>query len=208
MSLDPQKTVFFLCDIQTKFQTGIYGWEHLIHSANKLLRFAKVLDIKVIVTTQYAKGLGPIDPALDLSSLGPLVIHEEDKSLFSMLTPSVLDVLKGLQIQNVVLFGIESHVCILQTALDLMTTFPHLKVLIPHDAISSTSFAELNAAVPLLRQSGASITTTESIGFRLISDASHPKFKQFSQIVKESKDATGNALDVLVLGTRVQRSAL
>ncbi|TRM68516.1 Isochorismatase hydrolase [Schizophyllum amplum] len=189
--LDPRNTLFLLCDVQTRFRSAIHGFDAVVASANKLLRVAKTLEIRVVATTQNAKALGPIDPAIDLDALGPLLLGNYDKTLFSMLIPPVIAHIKDSSITNVVVFGIESHVCVLQTALDLLSNsaFPG-KVYIVADGVSSCNAFEVPIALQRLRSEGAVVTTSESIAFQLIGDASSDKFKAFSAVIKETKGAT------------------
>ncbi|KAJ7047718.1 Isochorismatase hydrolase [Mycena alexandri] len=200
--MDPSSTIFFLCDLQERFRPIIYGFEHVVSTTNKVLRFAKILGCPVLVTTQKTKVLGPIDPAVNLESLGSLHAATYDKTLFSMLTPEVLAFLESRpNIKSVVLMGIESHICILQTALELAAKY---NTYVLADAVSSANRAEVPLALAQMRAANITVTTSESLGFKLLRDASTPEFKAFSNVIKEEKDATTKAVEAL-LG---QRSAL
>ncbi|KAJ7590759.1 Isochorismatase hydrolase [Mycena floridula] len=196
MDLEPANSLFLVCDIQTKFKNAIHGYEHVVNSTNKMLRIAKTFDIPVVVTTQYAKALGPTDPDLDLASplqlCGPF-----DKTLFSMLIPEVNQILISRpNVKNIVLMGIETHICILQTALSLMRQgyTPYILA----DATSSSSSSEAALAHALLRQAGAIITSSESLCFLLVKDASRDGFKAMSNIIKEEKPRTTAAVQSLM----------
>ncbi|KDQ29273.1 hypothetical protein PLEOSDRAFT_1055245, partial [Pleurotus ostreatus PC15] len=195
--LTAPKTLFFLCDVQTRFRNAIYGFDEVTATANKMMRIASILGCEVVATTQNAKALGPIVPDIDLVSIGPLLIGNFDKTLFSMVTPDVkalLDTRPG--VDSVVLFGIESHVCVLQTALDLLAL--NYTVYIVADGVSSCNRTEVPIALDRLRQSGAIVSTSESIAFQLIGDSAKPEFKAFSAFIKESKDSTKKAGEVLL----------
>ncbi len=114
-----------------------------------------------------------------------------------MLVPEVSKVLKDLNITHAVLFGIESHVCVLQTALDLL---PDYSVTVLADGVSSINFGEVGIALERMRDAGASIATSESVLFQLLGDAGDPSFKVTSNLVKESKEKTREGLEGLVLG--------
>ena len=160
-------------------------------------------------------GLGPTDPAIDVESLGDLLLGTFDKTLFSMITPDVSALLAARpNIDAVVLFGIEvssphyqhplshvkqSHVCVLQTTLALLALGKH-KVYIVADGVSSTNSFEVPIAIARMRQAGAVISTSESVSFELVKDASSPVFKSFSNLVKESKDSTKATGDALLQG--------
>ncbi|KAL1744614.1 Isochorismatase-like protein [Schizophyllum fasciatum] len=199
--LNPRTTLFLLCDIQTKFRDAIHGFDAVIASTNKLLKVAKALDVKVVVTTQKQQSLGPIDPAIDLHTLGSLLVGTYDKTLFSMIIPPVIAHIKDNSITNVVLFGIESHVCVLQTALDLLghSAFPG-KVHVVADAVSSCNAFEVPIALRRLQAEGAVVTTSESVAFQLIGDAASERFKDFSAIIKETKEATKSTGECLLSG--------
>ncbi|KAJ6510189.1 Isochorismatase-like protein [Mycena vitilis] len=197
--MDPASTLFFLCDLQERFRAHIHGFENVVASTNKVLKIAKLLGCEVVVTTQKSKVLGPTDPAVNLKSLGALQIGIYDKTLFSMLTTEVLEFLSTRPgIRSVVLMGIESHICILQTALALLGHPAKYTTYVLADAVSSVNLAEVPLALAQMRAAGAFVTTSESIGFQLIRDASSPDFKAFSAIIKEEKDATAKAVDVLL----------
>ncbi|KAJ7781613.1 Isochorismatase hydrolase [Mycena metata] len=207
--MDPSSTAFFLCDLQERFRPIIYGFEHVVSTTNKVLKFAKILGCPVLVTTQKTKVLGPIDPAVNLESLGSLHVATYDKTLFSMLTPEVLAFLESRpHIKSIVLMGIESHICILQTALELAAHPTKYKTYVLADAVSSANRAEVPLALyrisAQMRAANITVTTSESLGFQLLRDASRTEFKAFSNIIKEEKDATAKAVEAL-LG---QRSAL
>ena len=129
----------------------------------------------------FIVALGPTVPELDIDSLGPLYLGTIDKTLFSMLTPEVRTILAGRNSKSVVLFGIEvrslnmcrysesnslqSHVCVLQSTLDLLSEGYDVHVLA--DGVSSCNKEEVPIALDRMRQAGAQITTSESAAFQL-----------------------------------------
>lgn len=192
-----ENTLFFLCDVQTRFRDITYGFGDLCNIANKMIKFAKLLECPVVVTEQNPKGLGPTAPEIDLESLGDLHLGTFSKTAFSMVVPPVQEILKERShINSVVLFGIESHVCVLQTALDLLNMNYAVHVVV--DGVSSGSRYEVPYALSRIRAAGGVIGTSDSIGFQLMRDASHPNFKAFSKIVKDEMDKTRKAGDVFL----------
>ncbi|KAF9076633.1 Isochorismatase-like protein [Rhodocollybia butyracea] len=185
-------TFFFVCDIQSRFRSIIHEYEHVVATTNKMLKIAKLLGFPVIVTTQNATALGPTDPDVDLASLGDLHLRTIDKTLFSMIVPEVRDILiAGSNDKNVVLMGIESHICILQTALELVkVAVPHINVYVIADAVSSCNPFEISLAFETMRHAGVKVISSESMGFLLMRDASLPSFREFSRIIRDSKDRT------------------
>ena len=174
------KVAFMLCDIQEGFRPFIHNYEQVIKTAQRMIQGAEILRIPLLVTEQYRKGLGSIVSELDISK----ALIREDKKLFSMMTPAVTTVLKDCKAEEVVLFGIESHVCIYQTAMDLLQL--QYKVHLVADGISSRHAFNVDLAVNQLRASGVSISSSESILFQIMKSAEHPQFKAISNLVKPS----------------------
>jgi nicotinamidase-related amidase len=196
VKLAPTETVLFLCDIQTRFRSIIYGYDEMVATVNKMLKIAKVLDIPVVVTEQNPRALGTTEPQIPIDSLGALHLGTIEKSLFSMVTPEVKSILNtNSHLRSVVLLGIESHVCVLQTALDLLELGYNVHVIA--DGISSCNRAEVPIALARIQQAGGQITTSESAAFQLQHDATKPNFKAFSSIIKSEVESTKKAMEVL-----------
>ncbi|KAF7331734.1 hypothetical protein MKEN_00053200 [Mycena kentingensis (nom. inval.)] len=213
--MDPSSTLFLICDIQERFRAAIANFELVVATTNKLLRVAKILGSEVLVTTQKAAALGPIDPSVDLESLGSLHIGTYDKTLFSMLTPPVLEQLnKRSNIKSIVLLGIESHICVLQTALALRALPANYTTYVIADGVSSCNPAEIPLAlyVPFtladaasyiiqsatMRAAGIVVTSSESLSYQLVRDAAIPEFKSFAQVIKEEKATTSKVVETLL----------
>ncbi|KIM45924.1 hypothetical protein M413DRAFT_23734 [Hebeloma cylindrosporum] len=199
MKLNPTHTLFLLCDVQTKFRSAIYGYEHVIATSNKMVKLAKLLEIPVVCTTQNTRALGPTDPAIDLDSLAPLLLGTFDKTLFSMITQDVKSILDSRPFTSVVIFGIESHVCVLQTVLSLLALGKY-SVHVVADGVSSCNSFEIPIALDRMRTEGAIIGTSESIAFQLMGDAGLNSFKPFSKFIKEVKESTKRAGETLLQG--------
>lgn len=121
------------------------------------------------------------------------------KTRFSMFlpdtTPQWLESANGGKgVSSVIIFGIESHVCVLQTTLDLLSRDIDVHVLA--DGISSCNAGERRLAFERMRQAGAQITTSESILFQLLEDASHPNFKAILTLIMDEKAPTAEAVRV------------
>ncbi|RPD62021.1 Isochorismatase hydrolase [Lentinus tigrinus ALCF2SS1-7] len=194
--LIPGRTVLFVCDIQTRFRTFVHGFDHVVATGTKMFKLAKVLDLPVIVTEQNPRALGSTVPELNTAPLGDLFLGAYEKTVFSMAIPPVIEQLKKHDFKSVILFGIESHVCVLQSALDLLEQGYDVHVLA--DGVSSTRKEEVPIAIERMRRAGAQITTSESAAFELQVDANKPNFKFFSRIIKEEGDNTTKALEGLV----------
>jgi nicotinamidase-related amidase len=157
-----------------------------------MLKAAKILDILVVATEQNPRALGATVNELDISG-NP---HVFSKMKFSAFIPEVKDLLEESNIKSVVLFGVESHVCVLQTALEMKALDYDVHVLA--DAVSSINQFEINIALNRMRQVGVNVTSSESIIFQLLGTAQQEKFKSISTLIKDYKEAT--ATNGLVLG--------
>lgn len=193
---DPNKTVLLVCDIQVKFRDTIYGFEEVVATANKMFKIAKILDIPVIVSEQYPKGLGVTVPELDVNELGSLHLGTFDKTLFSMVIPQIEGILEQQDFKSVLIVGIESHVCVIQTVLDLLERGYDVHVLA--DGVSSGNKEEIPIALAAMRQAGARITTSDSCSFQLMREASGPKFKAFSAVIKDQLNNTRASVSKLI----------
>lgn len=119
-----------------------------------------------------------------------------DKTLFSMLTPEVRQGIASLHGPlSAVIVGIESHICVTQTALDLLRD-GH-KVYVIADGVSSVNKEEVPIALARLRQEGAVVTTSESWMYECVGDAGIPEFKQIISVVKDTHDKTREVLQTL-----------
>lgn len=153
-------TALFICDIQEKFRPNIQYFDAIVNVSSRLLRAFKILDAPIIATEQYPKGLGPTVQELELDKHG---INPISKTQFSMLTKDVLDVLKKNypEVKNIVLCGIETHVCVQGTALEAMNSGYDVHVVV--DGCSSRSMVDRMYAFERMKQAGAWLTTSESV---------------------------------------------
>ncbi|XP_041349042.1 isochorismatase domain-containing protein 1-like isoform X2 [Gigantopelta aegis] len=148
----------------------------------------KVLDIPLIVTEQYPKGLGSTVPELDINN----AVAVFPKTKFSMVLPEVEEKLKSLcsgNVRHVVLFGIETHVCIQQTVIDLLDRTYEVHVVA--DGCSSRSQMDRLFALQRFQHSGATVTTSEAVLLQLVGDKEHPKFKEIQGLIKTSAPDSG-----------------
>ncbi|KAJ8330055.1 hypothetical protein BDV3_002707 [Batrachochytrium dendrobatidis] len=186
----PQSTAFFLCDIQERFRPHIWQYPHVVATANKMVQASKVLKVPLVVTEHVPKTFGTTAAELDVTT----AVCCLSKTKFSMWTDQVKDlVLNKLQSKSAVLFGIESHVCVTQTALDLLRN--NIDVYVLADGVSSINKDEVKIALKRLEQAGAIITSSESILFQMMVDSTHEQFKAISKLVKDSKEASAAALE-------------
>lgn len=170
-----------IIDVQSRLIQSVAEVENLIANCQRLIRAAALLSIPIVATEQYPKGLGhTVEP---LQNALPDTVTAVEKTCFSCAGAEQfqrwLDTLSRPQI---VLAGIESHVCVLQTALDLAAR--RLQVFIVEDAVSSRSLRNKENALSRLRSAGICITNTESVLFEWLKDARHPAFKEISALIR------------------------
>ncbi|CAH0599810.1 unnamed protein product [Chrysodeixis includens] len=179
-ALEAKKTAFLLCDIQETFRPHVKHFGDVVKVANKMLAAAKHFQIPVYISEQYPKGLG--HTTKDINVADAAMVYE--KTLFSMYTPELQERLKkdvpGLN--SVVLFGIEAHVCIEQTVIDLLND--DLVVHVVADGVSSRSLMDRGLALQRMQSLGCFITTAENVLFKLMKDKQSPQFKMITKLVK------------------------
>jgi len=181
---------------------AINEFSSVVGTASKMVKVAKLFGIPVVLSEQYPEGLGPtaINLQVQVDTLGSLHLGTFAKKAFGMLIPEVDAILKDPKhrnIQNVLLTGVETHICIVQTALDLQDRGCAVYVLA--DAVSSCNPQETRIALEELRHKGVTVASSESIMFRLLGDAASPNFKPFQAILKEEKVGTKERLEKLLL---------
>lgn len=167
-------------DVQEKLVTRIDQRDRVIANALLLARGANLLGIPVWATEQYPKGLGPT-----IAPLVELIPRRPDKTMFHCASiPSILEDLYYHKIRHVTLAGIEAHVCVAQSALELLKL--GFKVQISADAVGSRHAIDREFALRRLERVGAVVSTTEAILFEWMESADHPRFKEFSAMIKEA----------------------
>lgn len=205
-ALDRHKTVILVCDVQERFRHAVYGFGAMCSSINRLLRAATMLEIPVITTEQNPRALGNTATEVGLANLPEhLNLGEFPKTRFSMLIPAVENIIRDKGFEHVLLVGIESHVCVLQTTLALLRSNPGIGVYVLADAVSSVNRQEIPVAFERLRGAGAVIGTTESVLFELMNDSSDPLFKPFAMMVKGDKENTKRSLETFLDSKNAQQ---
>jgi nicotinamidase-related amidase len=157
--------------------------ETVINTCRYMTSVAAALDIPVVGTQQYTKVFGATvpDTFADPAALAATPIF--DKKLFSMLTDDVSGKLKELNKDSYIIMGIEAHVCVQQTCLDLLEAGSDVHVIV--DGVSSQQAHDRSIALQRLQSAGAFLTTAQSAAFMLVQSADHPNFKTISKLTVE-----------------------
>ena len=181
MRIRKEQTVALAVDIQERLFPHIDGFQTLEQETIKLINGFQALDVPLLVTEQYTKGLGPTIPSI-VEALDDQYKPVEKLTFSCCGVEQIMTDLRSLDRPNVVLFGIETHVCVMQTALDLLEL--QFKPVIVSDAVSSRKKNDRSMAIERLRKHGATITTVESLLFELCVKAGTDTFKTISKLVK------------------------
>jgi nicotinamidase-related amidase len=172
-------TGLLVIDVQEKLMAKIPQAANLTRNLAFLVDAARLLKMPVAATEQYPRGLGPTVP-----QLVERLPQRPDKVAFSCCAvPQIVEDFRTAARPKLVLAGIEAHVCVLQTALDLLAL--DFRVYIPADAVASRYAIDHEFALRRLEQAGAIVTTSEAAVFEWIGGAGHPQFKQVSALVQE-----------------------
>jgi nicotinamidase-related amidase len=176
MILQQNNSCLVLIDVQDKLAPHVLNPQSLQTHCAWLLNLATALDVPMIMNMQYPKGLGTTIPSLQPFPYKAVI----EKTAFSCCkAEAFVDTLKVLKKNQIVLIGIETHVCILQTALDLI--HQGFDIFIVVDAVSARNDLDHRYALKRLKQQGCHLITSEMVFFEWIKDASHPAFKSLSQ---------------------------
>jgi nicotinamidase-related amidase len=178
--LSKEKTILVLIDIQEKLLKVMWKNEELILNLSKLIRAFKIMEIPILLTEQYPEGMGKTD-----ESISELVnqIEPIEKLCFSCIGKDDFDEkLKASGKKQVVLAGIESHICVLQTALDLLDQ--GYFVYLPYDATSSRKESDYRNALERMQKEGVAVGSIESAIFELLKVADTPQFRKILKIIK------------------------
>ena len=175
-----EETVAVVVDIQQKFTDIIHKFDKILNSSRILLAGLNILEVPVIVTEQYPQGLGATVPEIKeyLKEYKPI-----EKLAFSCCgSAEFCTDLQATGKKTIIVFGIETHVCVLQTVVDLIEMGYQPGVV--EDCVSSRNKIDRKIALKRMRQEGAILTSYESLLFELCRVAGTDKFKQISKLVK------------------------
>ena len=180
--VDSQNSVLVIVDVQERLAAAMPKGvcERVVEQITTLLIAASTLDVPVVVTEQYPKGLG--NTVIELKSKLPSETKTIEKTSFSSnRTADFTLAVENSGKQQVILVGMETHICVLQTALDLQEQ--GYQVFVVEDAVSSRSKSNQYNALQRLRNAGVIITNLESMIFEWLGDSQHPEFKTLAQLI-------------------------
>jgi nicotinamidase-related amidase len=172
-------TSLLVVDVQEKLVPLIPGSDRMIRNIAFLIDGARILGIPVQATEQYPKGLGTT-----VSALARRIPDRPDKIAFSCCAiQSVVESMRRCARPKILLAGIETHVCVLNTVLDLLAL--DFRVYVAVDAVASRSPIDHETALRRMERAGAVLTTAETAVFEWVGGAGSPRFKEISRLVQE-----------------------
>lgn len=176
-------TALLVIDVQEKLVPKILHATAVVRNTAFLIDAARLLNMPVAATEQYPRGLGPTVPELAWR-----LPERPDKIAFSCcVVASVVDGFRAAARPKVVLAGIETHVCVLNTALDLLAL--DFRVYLAVDAVGSRYAVDHDVALRRLERAGAILVTAETAAFEWVGGAGHPQFKPISALIQERMKA-------------------
>jgi nicotinamidase-related amidase len=181
-SLEVEQCALIVIDIQEKLLPPIFEKERLVKNSQLLIRLAAILKMPVLLTTQYAKGLGNTVP--EIATLLPSTTPT-DKQMFSCFGSDVFcSLLKGLpgDRTTMLLCGMESHICVTQTALAALRE--GYRVQVASDAVSSRTEWNWKIGLDRMRAAGAVISSTEMMLYELLRSSGAPAFREMLPYLK------------------------
>ena len=172
-----------IIDLQTRLLAAMPDNERTatIKNTRVLLQAAGVLDIPVLITEQYPKGLGATDPAI--AEKLPANARRFEKTGFSCCAAAGFShALKSTERREIVVVGQETHVCVLQAAFDLIDA--GYRVFVVEDGVCSRNISHKRNALERMARAGIIATNVESVLFEWLGDAGHPQFKTLSGLIR------------------------
>lgn len=182
-ALERDKAVLLVVDVQDRLGAAMpkETYERLVKNAGVLIESAKLLGLPVLATEQYPKGLGPMSARL--RDLLPPDSPPMDKLAFSC--GAVKEVARRLYLsgrRQVIVVGMETHICVFQTVRDLVAGgyFPF----VARDAVCARAQENHDAGLSLMREAGATVSSTEAVVYDLLGAAGTPEFKQLAPMLR------------------------
>jgi nicotinamidase-related amidase len=175
-----ERTALLVIDVQEKLLPTIFDGERVVANCAAALELAKVLGLPAIVTEQYVKGLGNSAAPIRIAAGAHAQVVE--KTRFSAHTPEVEAMLAARRCDDVLVCGVEAHVCVQQTVLDLLAAGrqPYLLT----DAISAGRVDQISPAFRRMERAGAVPSGVLGAAYEILGDAAHPQFRAVLGVVK------------------------
>ncbi len=181
MRINANDAAVLVVDYQEKLLPAMSGLDNLMDNSKKLLKGLKELEIPMVVTEQYTKGLGKTVPEIT-ECMGDSYKPYEKLTFSGLSTEEINSAVKALGRKNIIVCGVEAHVCVLQSVIDLKAM--GYNVILVEDCIASRKTSDKETTIKRAMGEGALITSAEAVLFELTYAAGTPHFKAISKIVK------------------------
>jgi nicotinamidase-related amidase len=193
--LDSARSILVIIDLQGKLMDMVQRPAMVLETTKRLLRLAELFSVPVVLTEQYPKGIGPTHPEIRaVYDALPTPKFFLEKTAFGCCGDAGFEALlaaarPGLPAQQrqIVVAGIEAHVCVLQTVLELLRSGHQVQLC--WDAVSGRGGEYRQHAMERMAAAGATLTNHESVGFEWARDKNHPQFKALSGLLKAGQSA-------------------
>ena len=176
--LDSRRSALWVIDLQEKLCPAIRSADNVIRQTHRLLEAAQLLGVPAAATVQYPAGLGPLEASLRARFPSP----EEKRDFSATVCREALDRWFDEGRDQIVIVGMETHVCVLQTVLDLIAE--GARPFVVAEAVAARNGGDHESAMNRMRDNGACIITVESVLFEWLGTSDRPEFKAISRIVK------------------------
>ena len=183
MLMDAESSIVVLIDIQEKLAPAIHELDSILLANDLVLKTASELSIPILVTEQYPKGLGHTIERFNNFYSSENVF--EKLSFSSVGCASFMEALKASGRRQVIVSGVEAHVCVMQTVLELLDE--RYDVFVVSDAIGSRTVENKQLGIERMIRSGAEIVSSEMVMFEMLKKAGTPEFKALSKLLKVVK---------------------
>jgi len=179
--LNVNNTLIIIIDVQERLLNAVFNKETCSSKAEIIAKTASILGIPVIVTEQYPKGLGETISQVK-TALGGNAEYFEKTAFSALENKDILETIKNTGKKQIVIFGIETHICVSQTAAALIRNGYEVNII--QDACGSRAKSEYLAGLERMKDNGAHILTTEIALFEWLKSAKHPNFKEIQNLIK------------------------
>lgn len=180
--LDRAHAGLLVIDVQECLVAAVDRGCEVVQNIATAIRGCSLLKLPIIVSEQYPKGLGPTTLGIKMAFEDPQPLTFTKTSFSCMGDPKFREYILSSPIKQWILVGMEAHVCVLQTAKDLIKE--GLQVTVLNDSITSRSVFDFSTAIAELRDCGARVACTETALFELLKDSNAPEFKAISQLIR------------------------
>ena len=178
--LSKDDSLLLIIDVQERLARVMERKEEVVKNISHLIEACKLLGVPIVITEQYPKGLG--STLEEIKSILPEYKPVEKLSFNCCSEEPFMEAIREKERKKIIITGMETHICVLQTTLGLLERSYHVHVV--SDAVCSRKEENHNIGIEFMRDAGAVITSTETVLFQLLGRAGTPEFKAISQRIK------------------------